>query len=530
MSQIQNNQEVVIAYASKTLNSAQQQYCTTKRELLAVVTFMKHFKHYLLGKKFIIRTDHAPLVWLRNFKESEGIIVRWISIIETFDYELKYRPGRQHSNVDTLSRRPKRKCPNSMCQDCFPQVRDKVLGKDDNEESDGMSLVNETNLNQVHIVPTVSHANSSSPAGQIDEMVVSRIEEPYWSYVSLISPNASESNEEQLDTHESNWIPVLIQEELRQMQKEDKSINYILQNKQAESNRPPLDNNFQTDKVAKSLWFQRESLEVLYRKWSDARGNQIYQLIAPDKLKRTIFENLHSDITAGHLGRDRTLESIKNRFYWPGVREDIERWIKSCDLCTQAKRGPGLGKSPLQQFRVNAIMQCIAVDIFVPLPITENGNEYIIVAGDYFSKWIDAWAVPNHTAQTIADKLHTEFFTKFGCSQQIHTDQGREFQSELFKVLCKRLGIDQTRTTPYRPNSDGLIERFNRTLKQMLRTFAIENPQNWDDYLPFILIAYRATQNKSTGCTPNLVFLNREILCPLDLMVGKPPNTIEEIW
>ena len=68
LSQIQNNEEKVIAYASRTLNPAQQQYCTTKRELLAVVTFMTHFKHYLLGQKFIIRTDHAPLIWLRNFK------------------------------------------------------------------------------------------------------------------------------------------------------------------------------------------------------------------------------------------------------------------------------------------------------------------------------------------------------------------------------------------------------------------------------------------------------------------------------
>ena len=95
LSQIQNGNEKVIAYASRTLNSAQQQYCTTKRELLAVVTLMKHFKHYLLGQKFIIRTDHAPLIWLRNFKEPEGLIARWISIIETYNYTIQYRPGRQ---------------------------------------------------------------------------------------------------------------------------------------------------------------------------------------------------------------------------------------------------------------------------------------------------------------------------------------------------------------------------------------------------------------------------------------------------
>ena len=169
------------------------------------------------------------------------------------------------------------------------------------------------------------------------------------------------------------------------------------------------------------------------------------------------------------------------------------------------------------------------LDIFGPLPISENGNEYIIVLGDYFSKWVEAWAVPNHTAQTVADKLVVEFFTKYGCPKQTHTDQGREFQSELFKILCKKFDIKQTRKAAYRPNSDGLVEQFNRTLKQMPRIFSRENPQNRDDYLPFILMAYRATQNKSTGCTPNLVFLERELSCPLNIMVGSLPNTIEEV-
>ena len=245
-------------------------------------------------------------------------------------------------------------------------------------------------------------------------------------------------------------------------------------------------------------------------------------------MRLLFFDNLHSAKTAGHFGPDRTIERIKHGYYWPGMNADVARWIKECDPCARVKPGPGLGKSPLHQFRVNEVMRCVAVDILGPLPLSENGKEYIIVLGDYFSKWIDAWAVPNHKAQTVADKLVVEFFTKFGCPTQIHTDQGREFQSELFRLVCQKFGINQTRTVPYRPQSDGLVERFNRTLKQMLKIFASENPKDWDDHLPFLLMAYRASPHKSTGCTPNLIFLQREIFCPLDLMVGPPPNTIEE--
>ncbi|MCG8096512.1 MAG: DDE-type integrase/transposase/recombinase [Candidatus Thiodiazotropha endolucinida] len=537
LSQEQDGIERVIAYASKTLNPAQQNYCTTKRELLAVVTFMRHFKHYLLGRKFIIRTDHAPLIWLKNFKEPEGLMARWISIIETFDYELRYRPGRQHKNADALSRKPKRKCPNNSCHDCFPEVEsNKVLGEDKDDESDVKYSVKKTDPVQVTYGTFLPLNSSSSPApGHNDKKPVSHsgtgeTQGTDWPFSSLISPIIDTPNV--VGLNEPNWIPSWTPEELQQMQREDKSVKLILEYKLQNDSRPELPEEAKTDKTVKALWYQWESLCVknclLYREWVDSLGCTIYQLVTPDVIQKVIFDHLHSHVTAGHLGRDRTLESIRRRFYWPGVREDVERWIKSCDTCARVKPGPGRGKAALQQFKVSAIMQCVAIDIFGPLPISENGNEYIIVLGEYFSKWVEAWAVPNHTAQTVADKLVCEFFTKYGCPQQIHTDQGREFQSELFRILCKNFGIKQTRTAPYRPNSDGLVERFNRTLKQMLRSFAVENPQNWDDYLPYILMAYRATQNKSTGCTPNLVFLNREISCPLDLMIGPPPNTIDE--
>ena len=172
-------------------------------------------------------------------------------------------------------------------------------------------------------------------------------------------------------------------------------------------------------------------------------------------------------------------------------------------------------------------MDRIGIDIVGPCPITENGNQYIIVVGDYFSKWKEAYPVPNHTAQTVADKLMIEFISRFGTPRQIHSDQGREFESELFKVLCEKLGIEKTRTSPYRPNSDGLIERFNRTLKQMLTNFVNQHRNDWDDHIPYVLMAYRATVHESTGCTPNLLMFGHEICLPLDLMVGSPSDRVQ---
>ena len=130
---------------------------------------------------------------------------------------------------------------------------------------------------------------------------------------------------------------------------------------------------------------------------------------------------------------------------------------------------------------------------------------------------------PDHCAMTVADKIVTEFICRFGVPSQIHSDQGREFESDLFKAICEKLGIEKTRTAPYRPQSDGLVERFNRTLVQMLSSFVNEHKNDWDDHLPYVMMAYRATMHESTKCSPNLLMLGRETTCPLDLFVGEPP-------
>lgn len=129
------------------------------------------------------------------------------------------------------------------------------------------------------------------------------------------------------------------------------------------------------------------------------------------------------------LGRDIVCKSVKERFYWIGIYSDVGRWCKECDNCARGKPGPGFTKSPLQQSLVGWPLDKIGIDIVGLCPITDNGNEYIIVLSDYFSKWVEANAVPNHTTLTVADKIVTVFFCRFGKPTQIHTDQGRKFES-----------------------------------------------------------------------------------------------------
>lgn len=108
-------------------------------------------------------------------------------------------------------------------------------------------------------------------------------------------------------------------------------------------------------------------------------------------------------------------------------------------------------------------MERVAIDVVGPLPSTTSGNRFILVVVDYFTRWPEAYAIPNQKARTIAQKLVDEWVCRYGVMQMLHTDKGKNFESRIFKEMTDILGIKKTRTTPYHPQSDGLVEIMNRT-------------------------------------------------------------------
>ena len=263
---------------------------------------------------------------------------------------------------------------------------------------------------------------------------------------------------------------------------------------------------------------------VLYRKWTPkCQTTARLQLVTPQGIKDEIFNQLHRNRTGGHLGVKRTLMKVRLRFYWPYCKSELERWCRECSVCAQVK--PGLRyRAKLQQKPVRHKLDRVALDILGELPETENGNKYIVVISDYYTKWTHAIALKDQTALTIADKMMTEFISVVGVPKQIHTDQGRNFESHLFHHLCDLLGIEKTRTTPFHAQSDGQVERWNRTIQQMLKSFVNDNRNDWDDHLPYLCMAYRATPHESTGVSPNLMMFGTEVNMPIDVMVGTPPT------
>ena len=176
-------------------------------------------------------------------------------------------------------------------------------------------------------------------------------------------------------------------------------------------------------------------------------------------------------------------------------------------------------------------MEKIHLDFIGPLTRTKRGNMYILCIVDAFTRWVEAIALPDQTAETTALAAVREFFSRFGYPLSLLTDQGRAFESVLFTEMCKLLQIRKLRTTPYRPSTNGMVERMNAVVIAALRHYVSSDQTDWDEFLPLITSAIRASKCRSTGFSANMLMLGRELVMPSELelaMDERQPVTVNE--
>ena len=390
LSQLKNGVEHPVAYASRTLSKAERNYCVTRKELLAVVEFVKQFRHYLQGPKFRIRTDHAPLRSVLKVKEPEGQLARWIEFMSSFSFEIEYRVGQRHENADALSRRP---C-NDGCKWC----------KEWKKAEQMVSVAVQTDVSPAMCREFVVEERGTL----LDKQCETEFSSTSTEHCSTNHPVAdSKCNTIKLE-------PTWTQEYLYGQQVEDPSLKVIIQFKEASALRPMWEDVSPYDRTVKALWAQWNQLEfrnqVLCRRWEEGSGTRIkYQIILPRNLQEIALQAHHNHTTASHRGVNKTLGALRTRYYWPGLTAQVKKWVKVCHDCGAKKNWGKTRRSPLKQYVVGAPMERLAMDILGPLPLTPRGNRFVLVVTDYFTKWTESYAIPNQEASTVAEKLVSEF-------------------------------------------------------------------------------------------------------------------------
>ena len=467
LAQVTPGGERVVAYYSRIFNKAERRYCVTRRELLAVVSAIRHFKYYLGGLHFTVQTDHSALQWLMSFKEPEGQLARWIEELQAYDFTVVHRPGTQHGNADALSHRP-----------C---------------DSDGCRYCEKREAQECESLKTEVKCAALGPGGPFADQGLVAVDTVEW----------------------------------KKNQEEDGDIRPVYM-WVAARHKPRWEEVSVFSRATKGLWSMFETLRlcdgVLQRGWKEpATGEIRWQVVVPGALKETVLRAIHG--TPGHFGISKTLRRLRQGFYWGQHRRDVEDYCRRCDSCTARKGPTDRSHAQLQQFPTGGPMERVGVDVLGPFPRSERGNRYVLTVMDYFTKWPEAYSLPDQEAETIVDALVEGMFSRFGAPEVIHTDQGRNFESRVFATMCKKLGSHKTRTTPLHPQSDGLVERFNRTLAQQLAIVTAKHQKDWDTHIPLVLMAYRSAAQDSTSCSPALLMLGREIRTPAEMMMGKPPDT-----
>ncbi|PNF18384.1 hypothetical protein B7P43_G12483 [Cryptotermes secundus] len=347
LSQGKLGQDKPIAYASRTLNKAELNYATVEKELLAIVWACKHFRPYLLGRKFQIVTDHKGLTWIFNVKDPSSRLMRWKLLLEEYDYEIQYRAGHRNCNADSLSRYPIQ---------CF-------------------------NVN-------------------VEEITNER--------------------------------------------------------------------------------------------------------------KQKIIAEMHNCPVGGHQGIQRTIERIKLYISWPGLEQDVIKYIRECKTCQLNKETRPNIKLPLTVTDTRNIpWEKVYLDVVGPLPTTETGMKYILTCQDNLSKYFIVIPMQNQTADEVTDVFVKNIILSYGIPTEIVTDQGSNFMSDVFKRICKLFQIEKVCTTAYHPESNGALERTHKTLTNYLRCFCDKKLNDWDEWLPFACFTYNTTPHSITKYTPYEVLFGR---------------------
>ena len=254
-------------------------------------------------------------------------------------------------------------------------------------------------------------------------------------------------------------------------------------------------------------------------------------MIVPESLRAFVIGQHHNLELHGHQGRRRTTRMISERYYWPGMCEDISRWIRACSACSRRKTVRPINSGLTNITLADSPWKTVGIDILGPLPVTEDGYRWILTIVDQFTRWPIAIPLRGRSSAEIARALHDHLITHHGPPLTVLSDRGRELISKSIQQLCSSWGIRKVATGGYNPQGNAFCERFHRYLNSAVTTLkpgSAESPE-WDKLVPAVLFSYRCSVNDSTGFSPYFLLHGREPRLPSDLLFNVCEDKIKYV-
>ena len=469
-----------ICYGSRVLQPAERNYSTVKKELLALKHFVKLWYYYLIGKTFTAHVDARTLTG-KNFLSTTNCstLLRWLMELMEFKFDLKYETGKTNVTADMLSR--------------LPATSDQFYNWYKNE------------------------VNPEKPREAVIKVV-------------QVQPSASISNQDNLVETKSEEHTALLTKSIAELQSEDPVISTVV-SWIRENKRPDKIQNF-TDMDLKTYYekFNLLTLEpddtLKFEFFNSKTQKKLYLVCVPKVMRTKIIQLNHDNPTGGHLGHQKCLYKIRNRYYWPAMSKEIENYVQLCEICFRTNlKFMKKPKNKFSIFTANYPGEFLCCDLVGPLT-QSKGYKWIVTMTDKFSRYSRAVPIINATSEKVAKVLVNEWISHEGLFRILLTDQGANLTtSKIMIELYNVLQIDKRRTTGYRPSVNGMVERYNRSLITILKKYVQEFPNTWSDKLKLACLAYNTAIHEGTQLSPFLIMRGRECTLPHDLLFDTQTTT-----
>ena len=467
-----------VAFLSRVMNGPESRYPTFEQELLALKIAMEEWRHYLLPIHFVARTDHNGLKFLQTQKHLRERQWHWLAFFSEYQFDLVYRPGKQMTVPDALSRKPKTE------SDIETLLR--IQKRPDDEP--------------------FMEINVQTSSGRIEKVLMTFRSEPkirVWTHKRAVpSDKATIASEE---------IPEVFD------YAGDPDYGEIFKKLSSQTKYP--------EEPSLQLYAIRGDALV----WLD--GKQRPRVCVPKKYRASLLHEYHDTPLGAHFGGDKTYHTLRQTYIWPHMRHHVETYVRSCDACQKNKAShrkkhghPTLPDVPCEPW------ERMSVDFCGPFPLTKRGNDE--VAGFICNLTREVVLVP--CSKTITAKETAKLFVRHvmrvagGIPKIINSDRGPQFVSHFWTYLWKTLKTTVALSAPYHPQSNSLIERQNATFIENLRSYVNALHDDWDEGLIYYEFAYNASVNPSTGETPFFLNHGRQPRLPTAMIHPTPSPAVND--
>jgi transposase InsO family protein len=474
-----------VCYLSKKFSPTQQRWAVIEQECYAIVVAIEQWRHYLHGRHFTIESDHKPLESFTIKSQLNDKCERWRLKLQSYDFTVRHISGASNTMADFLSRSPANSTVPDLDSDIQPTFISTATQTDNNfflnpSISPSINMVVTRSRAKQSLVSTSDNNTSTTPTSNS-------------SIDSSIPTSFSTSNDLRINFTGDLSI-------LKDAQQLDPTTKHIIR-------------NLHTSQYANSYLLSDGLLMHKHFNYKPV------PYVPPGPIRNDIMKIYHDTPANGaHFGRDKTIHKIKTRYYWNTMRSDITNYIKSCFRCNQnnpVRRKPPGHLKPIEP--PEGVWQLLAMDFHGPIsPISQRGNKYIISLTDVLSKFVIAKAVRDCTADTAARFIQEEVICKYGTPKCILTDNGTHFTSNMMNQLFKRLGIVHLFSTPYHPQTNGQIERFNSTMDSKIASLSNSSRSDWDNQLPYVIFNYNTSSHSTTNTIPFELMYGRSPVLPCD--------------